>query len=369
MESFDVVVVGGGAIGSAVAWRTASSGRRVALIDPDPSASATWVAGGMLAPVAEAWPGEERLLELGSESLRRWPDFASDMAAAGADPGLRTDGTLVLAADAADREVLGTLADHLAKRDREVNRLSGRELRRMEPTVGPAVRSGLSVPGDLSVDNRKLLCGLREACGTAGVRHITDRVTGIDPLTTEGGASLHADTVVVAAGAWSQGMHPLLEHRVRPVKGEVLRLRARSGSLPPPRRTVRGLVEGRPVYLVPRDGPELVLGATEYESGFDTEPVARGVADLLRDAERVVPAVADYAVVEVAAGLRAGSTDNLPVVDWLAPGVIAAAGHHRNGLLLAPVTADAVLGLLDGESAGVFGMERVAQQDLQEEYA
>jgi glycine oxidase len=348
VETVDVAVVGGGVIGSAVAWRAAATGRRVALVDPDLTLSASWVAGGMLAPLAEAWPGEEYLLELGTESLARWPDFARDLAAVGEDPGLRTHGTLVLAADTADREVLGTLAGHLAERGREVECLTGRQLRKLEPAIGPAVHGGLSVPGDLAVDNRRLLHALRKAAATAGARHVADRARSLEPLLTVGGVELRAETVVLAAGAWSGRLHPVLEHTIRPVKGEVLRLRARAGSLPPPQRTVRGMVEGRAVYLVPRDGPELVLGATQYEAGFDTDPLARGVLDLLSDAERLMPAVADYALVEVAAGLRAGSTHNLPVVDRIAPGVIAATGHHRNGLLLATVTADEVVRLLDG---------------------
>lgn len=347
VQEFDVVVVGGGVIGSTTAWRVAETGRGVALVDPELTVSASWVAGGMLAPLAEAWPGEERLLELGTESLRLWPDFAERLTAVADDPGLRTHGTLVLAADSADREVLATLAWHLGERGRDAERLNGRELRRREPVVGPAVHGGLSVPGDLAVDNRKLLYALRKAASAAGVSHIADRVASVRPLVTDGGMELSADTVVLAAGAWSGRLHPALEHVIRPVKGEVLRLRARAGSLPPPTRTLRGLVEGRPVYLVPRDGPEVVLGATQYEAGFDTDPLARGVADLLADAERLAPAVADYALVEVAAGLRAGSTSNYPVIDWLEPGVLAATGHHRNGLLLAPVTAENVLAKLE----------------------
>jgi glycine oxidase len=137
---------------------------------------------------------------------------------------------------------------------------------------------------------------------------------------------------------------------VRPVKGEILRLRHRAGALPPPSRTVRALVEGRQVYLVPRHDGGLVLGATQHEAGFDTEVTVGGVRDLLRDAERVLPGVAEYALVESVAGLRPGSPDNLPLVGRLAPGVLCATGHGRNGILLAPVTADAVLALLAGTS-------------------
>jgi glycine oxidase len=157
---------------------------------------------------------------------------------------------------------------------------------------------------------------------------------------------VECDVAVIAAGAWSARLHPALARVVRPVKGEILRLRARRGSLPPPRHTVRALVESRPLYLVPRPGGELVVGATQYEAGYDTEVTVAGVADLLADARRVWPSLGDYALVESAAGVRAGSTDNRPVIDWLEPGVLAATGHHRNGLLLAPVTAERVLELV-----------------------
>ncbi|MGH3623290.1 MAG: glycine oxidase ThiO [Sciscionella sp.] len=350
VETPDVLVVGGGVIGSSVAWRAAATGRTVTLVDPDPLASASWVAGGMLAPVTEAWPGEEAILELGADSLSRWPAFAEDLLAGGHDPGLNTHGTLVLCVDSADRAVLDTLLGYLRGRDREVNALTGRELRGLEPSIGPAVPSGLSVPGDLAVDNRKLLDALHAAGAAHGVRRVAGHARSVrgDGVELVDGSTLAAGTVVLAAGAWSCRLHPSLASAVRPVKGEVLRLRARPGSLPPPRSTLRGLVEGRAVYLVPREGGELVLGATQYEVGFDTEPVAAGVRDLLGDGERLLPAIADYALLEVRAGLRAGSVDNLPMIGWLEPRVLAATGHHRNGLLLAPITADAVLAVLDG---------------------
>jgi glycine oxidase len=158
-----------------------------------------------------------------------------------------------------------------------------------------------------------------------------------------------ADVVVIAAGADSAGLHPMLARAIRPVKGEILRLRHRPGTLPPPFRTVRAIVGGRTCYLVPRDSGRLVLGATQREAGFDTEVTAGGVRELLTDAERVLPAVAEYALEEAAAGLRPGSPDNLPVIGELEPGVLAATGHHRHGILLAPLTADAILALLRDE--------------------
>jgi glycine oxidase len=343
--SHNVVVVGGGVIGLSVAWRLARA-HDVTVVDPEPARGASWFAGGMLAPVTEAWPGEEALLDLGSASLAAWPGFAADL---GVD--LHTAGTVVAAVDAADAAQLDVVAEFLAARGRDVDRLSGRELRRVEPAIGPGVRSGLLVPGDLAVDNRELLRRLAVAAESAGVVFRRDSAravrSGVVELT---GGTLRCDTAVIAAGAWSGALHPAVGAAVRPVKGEILRLRARGGAVPPPRHTVRALVESRPVYLVPRADGELVLGATQYEAGFDDEVTAGGVRDLLTYAERVMPGIAEYGLAECAAGLRAGSRDNLPLIGRLAPGVLVAAGHHRNGLLLAPVTAAAVTAMVTGSA-------------------
>ncbi len=338
-HNVSVAVVGGGVIGLSCAWRAAAAGFDVTVHDPAPGRGASHVAGGMLAPVTEAAPGEEDALALGSASLLRWPDFATELAAAaGRDPGLRTEGTVVVAHDPADRAELDRLAEHLARIGRDVEVLRGRALHRAEPALGPAVRHGLSVPGDLAVDNRALLDALLAACRRAGVRMQPSRCEALPA----------ADVVVLAAGAHGGTLHPALRAAIRPVKGEILRLRARRGALPPPSRTVRALVGGRQCYVVPRDGGRIVLGATQYEVGFDDAVTAGGVRCLLDDAERVLPAIAEYALEESSAGLRPGSPDNLPLIGELEPGVIAATGHHRNGILLAPLTADAVLALLRG---------------------
>jgi glycine oxidase len=356
-KMIEIVVLGAGVIGMSCAWRAATAGHPVAVLDPAPASGASWVAAGMLAPVTEAWPGEERLLDLGVESVRRWPGFAADLsAAAGRRVGLRTEGTVVAATGAGDRAELDALATYLSGLGRSVERLSGRALRRLEPALGPDVRGGLSVPDDLAVDNRLLLAALRAAAERAGARFVAstakavlddgERVTGV----RTDGPDVPADVVLVCAGAHSAELHPALDGLVRPVKGEILRLAHRAGAFPPPARTVRALVDGRPVYAVPRDGGGLVVGATQAETGFDTDVTVGGVRDLLRDAERVLPGIAEYALVESAAGLRPGSPDNLPLIGPLGPeGLVAATGHGRNGMLLAPLTADVVLAVLRGD--------------------
>ncbi|UQS27511.1 glycine oxidase ThiO [Amycolatopsis thermalba] len=349
MSNQHVAVVGGGVIGLSVAWRAAAAGHRVTVVDPTPGRGASWVAGGMLAPVTEAWPGEEESLALGEESLKRWPAFAQALAHDGGDPGLSTAGTLVVALDRADADQLDIVAGYLRSVGRDVEQVTGRRLRSLEPGLG-AVRGGLLVPGDLAVDNRKLLRALEAAALRRGAEFTGDAAQAVEPgRVRTAHCEVHCDVVVIAAGAHSARLHPLLARGVRPLKGEILRLRARRTSLPPPTRTVRAVVEGRPVYLVPRADGELVLGATQYEAGFDDTVSARGVRELLEGAERIFPSIDEYELVETAAGLRAASTDTLPFIGDLGDGVLAATGHHRNGLLMAPVTADAVVARLAGE--------------------
>lgn len=356
-----VVVVGAGVVGTTAAWVAARDhvAREVVLVDPDPGSGASWVAGGMLAPITEAWPGERDLLELGAASLARWPAFAAGVEqASGRTVGLRTAGTLAVVVDAADREDLDRVVEHLRAWGRDAERLTGREARRREPSLGPAVRAGLAVDDDLAVDNRLLLAALRAAAERAGVvvrtepvARVTESGGAVSGVELASGERLDAGRVLVAAGAWSASLHPALDGMVRPVKGEILRVRARAGSLPPPTRTVRAAVAGRAVYAVPRDGGRLVLGATQYEAGFDADVTVGGVRDLLADTERVLPGIADYALEESAASFRPGTADNLPVLGAVPggpDGLLACFGHGRNGILLTALTADVVAALLAG---------------------
>lgn len=354
MSQMRVAVVGGGVIGLAVAWRAAAAGHQVTVFDPAPGRGASWVAGGMLAPVAEAWPGEELVLELGEESLCRWPSFAERLTADAFDPLLSTAGTVVAAADRADAAQLAVQTDYLRRVGRAVETLTGRALRQRVPGLAAGLHSGIVVPGDLAVDNRRLLDALRMGGEQRGAefRAAAVREVRADAVVTDDGG-FSFDHVVIAAGARSAMLHSELADAIRPLKGEILRLRARRGSLPPPAVTVRAVVQGRPIYLVPRVDGELVLGATQYEAGFDESVRAGGVRELLEYAELVYPSIEEYELVETAAGLRAASADNLPLIGRLSDGVLVASGHYRNGLLLAPVTADAVVSLIrDGALPG-----------------
>ncbi|MFC3963376.1 glycine oxidase ThiO [Nocardia jiangsuensis] len=333
-----LAVVGGGAIGLAVAWRAAEAGWSVTLSDPEIAAGASWVAGGMLAPLSEGWPGEERVLGFGAAALARWPGFAERLTARTGIPLFVADQTLTVALDQADAADLRTIADFVAGYGHELRLLDRAGVREREPGLARTVRAGL-LADEPAIDNRALITALRAAAEMAGVRVDADRVDDL--------AALDADRVVLAAGAASARLRPELP--VRPVKGEILRLRHRPGAAPAPGRVIRARVHGRALYLVPR-GDGIVVGATQYEAGFDTAVTVGGVRDLIADAEAVFPAIAEYEFAEASAGSRPGSPDNLPLIGALDDRVIAATGHGRNGMLAVPLTADAVLALLDGDS-------------------
>ena len=362
----DVVVVGGGAIGLASAWRLAQRGAAVTVIDPDPGGGASGVAAGMLAPITEARMGEEALLRLNLASWSRWPAFAAEVeGAAGAGIGYRADGTLVAALDADDRLVLDELAARHRAMGLEVTPLRGSEVRRLEPGLAPGVRAGFLAAGERSVDPPALVQALRRAARAAGVRFVAAAVErmatgstggGVVGVTVADGAApreIHAATVVLAAGCRSAGIAGLSEAArppVRPVKGEIITLRQPPGA-PLVTHTVRGLVHGFTVYLVPRADGRLIVGATVLERGWDTRVTAGGAYELVRDALALVPGLDDAELVAVRAGLRPGTPDDLPLIGWSAmDGLVVASGHYRNGILLTPITAEAVAAAVTGDA-------------------
>jgi len=360
----DVAIVGGGVIGLAVAWRARAKGLSVTVLERGEIGRGTsYVAAGMLAPVAEVEFGEagQAALELGLRSAELWPGFAAELErAAGAEVGLLKTGTLVLARDedeARELERQIALRESLGLR---ASRLRASEAREREPALAPTVRLALEASEDHSVDPRRVLVALRRACETVGVRlrehasvvrvllnRESTRVTGLE---LEGGERVMARWLVVAAGAWSgrlDGLPAEARVPVRPVKGQLLRLRDPAGP-----GLLRRVVRFEGGYLVPRADSRYVLGATVEERGFERHATAGGVYELLRDAHELVPGVSELQIEELCVGLRPGTPDNLPV---LGPSVIEgltwATGHYRNGILLAPLTAELVAGALAGESS------------------
>jgi glycine oxidase len=321
-----LAVIGGGVIGLSVARRAAQA-RWSVQVHRSSEHGASWVAAGMLAPHSEGWPGEDRLLRLGLESLRLWQqgDFLD-----GLPPQVITAReSLVVGVDRADVADLRTVADWLSAQGHPVIWESA--ARDVEPVLAQGIRHGFRAPTELAVDNRAMLDALELACERLGVQWAPP----VSDL-----SCVQGDAVVIANGIDAPALWPGLP--IRPVKGEVLRLRWRKGCMPVPQRVIRARVHGRQVYLVPRaDG--VVVGATQYEHGRDTAPAVSGVRDLLDDACAVLPGLGEYELAECAAGLRPVTPDNLPLVQRLDARTLVAAGHGRSGFLLAPWTAEQIV--------------------------
>jgi len=361
-ETADIVIAGGGVIGTAIAWRAAAAGLDVVLVDPDRGDAASLVAAGMLAPVSEALFGEGALLRVNLLAVRRFGSFAAELVeAAGHQVGLRREGTLAVAYDPDDHAALMRLTAFRRSAGLAAEELDSRACRALEPFLAPDVHGGVRFGGDWSVDNRRYAAALGEAARAAKVRVVRDRVT--DALVRDGrargvrladGGDIGSAWVVIAAGCWSSavgGLPHALRGAVRPVKGQLLRLRHPASMPPVITHTIRATVRGTDIYLVPRAGGELIVGATQEERGPDQTVTAGAVHDLLHDAMSVLPVTSELILAETCAGLRPGTPDNGPVVGACGPdGLLLASGHYRNGILMSPVTADAVVAMLTGGS-------------------
>ena len=390
--SDSVLVIGGGVIGLSIAWRAAQRGMRVTLADPAPGSGASYAAAGMITPISEAAYAEKELFRLGRESQRRYPEFAAELTAITGEPvGYRQTGTLQVAYDADDLAVLGEYQALQESFGIPARRLTARECRHEEPMLDPSIRGGLLAADDASVDPRLLTSALLAAAAMAGADII--RQPAAEILSTSGraagarlgdGTRILARWVVLAAG-WNsasiEGLPAGAAPPLRPVKGQILRLRSaprRSGAAQagtggpdnPPgllARSVRGIVRGSSVYLVPRESGELVIGATQEELGADTRVTAGGIWELLRDARTIVPGITELELAEAVAGLRPGTPDNAPVLGPSAlPGLVLATGHFRAGVLLAPVTADVITSYLTTQRlpdlAAPFTAQRFARR-------
>ncbi len=364
-ELFDVAIVGGGIIGMAIAWRARRRGVSVTVLERDtPGQGTSRVAAGMLAPVVEVEFGHagRRLLELGLRSARMWSAFARELQEqTEVAVGLMRTGTLLLARVDDDARELERQLAFRESLGLTVARLRPSEAREREPALAPVVRLALEAPDDHSVDPRRVLAALTRACERDGVQMRTHasvasveldrsggRVTG---LALANGERVAAAQVVLAAGPWSEridGVPPVARVPVRPVKGQIVRLRDPAGP-----GLLRRVVRFRGGYLVPREDGRYVLGATVEERGFELSPTAGGVYGLLRDASELVPGVSELEIEELSVGLRPGTPDNGPAIGAAGVrGLIWACGHYRNGILLAPLTAELVLRALDLDDGG-----------------
>ena len=325
MERFDAAIVGGGIIGLASAWRATQRGLRVCVVERERAGcGATRAAAGVLAPDPET-PG---FTALALRSSELWPAFAEELReTTSVDPGYTRCGSLVLSFD--DR-----------RHENGAGWLEAHECRALEPGIAQDCRGALLLEDDAQVDPRRVVEALCALLGDA-VRTGAD-VVELDPhgVVLADGTRIEADRVVLAAGAWTARR---LAKRlpIVPVKGQTLRLQ---GPLPATR-----IIRSEHVYVVPRASGETVIGATIEDAGFDTTVTEAATETLLRQAIRAVPAVVDLELVEAIASLRPATPDNGPLIgEW--EGLLVASGHYRNGILLAPVTAEAVAALLTGEA-------------------
>jgi glycine oxidase len=359
-QTYDAIVVGAGMIGLACAWRAAASGARVAVLDrADPLGGATRVAAGMLAPIGELRFGEDELLAMTLAAADLYPEFVAELQrVTGVETGYSRCGALHVALDRDEAAELRRQHELQRSRGMAAEWLGPQACRRLEPGLTPSFHGGVHVPSEAAIDPRALGAALSEALAASGGELRSeaeaeellldgDRVRGVR---TADGAEHLAPAVVVATGCWSGDAAWLPEAArppVRPVKGQILELRG-PGHEPVSER----IVASERVYAVPRPDGRLIVGATVEERGFETTVTAGGVHELLREAYRLLPDVAELELVEAAAGLRPGTPDNLPLVGRGAcDGLLLATGHFRNGILLAPLTAAVIASLLAGEAA------------------
>jgi len=363
-QRVDVIVVGGGIIGLAVAWRARQRGLSVTLLERGECGQATSrIAAGMLAPVMEVEFGDagRRVLELGLRSAELWPSFAEELAGAtGVEFALMSTGALFLARDDDEARELERKLAFRESLGLRVQRLRASEARELEPALAPTLRLALSAPDDHAVDPRVALAALRRACELEGVAvreraavariELDDSGRRANGVSLTDGERLSAAAVVLAAGPWSGELAGLPDDArlpVRPVKGQILRLRDPSGP-----GLLRRAVRFEGGYLLPRADGRYVLGGTVEERGFDLAPTAGAAYEMLREAHEIVPGVSELEIEELSVGLRPGTPDNAPAIGpGSLEGLTWATGHYRNGILLAPLTAELVVGVLESARA------------------
>ncbi len=351
-------IIGGGVIGLSIGWRLAQAGCAVDIFERgEAGKGASWAAAGMLAAGLETEPGELALHGLCRASQEAWPGFAAELeAASGQRVELRQEGTLMVALNRDDTAQLRYTYDFQLQHGIALEWLTGGQARQREPHLHPHLAAAVYCAKDHQVENRKLVRALRAAFLAAGGKlHEHGRVTAIDLQAGRaagvvlGDKCIAADVVLLAAGAWSSeiaGLPPAAKPPVRPIKGQMLALRMDAAA-----PLLRHVVWTPRVYLVPREDGRLIVGATTEERGFNGDLTAGGIYTLLEGAWRALPGVEELPIDEMWVGFRPGSRDDAPLLGPGAiDGLVYATGHHRNGILLTPVTADAVARyILSGE--------------------
>ena len=344
-----VAVIGGGIIGLSTALCLADGGHSVTVYDPKPASGATWHAGGMLAPAAEVVYKQDPLFPLMIAAGKWYPELIELTAKHTDKPtGYRTDGTLVVAKDRADKTHLEELQAYQELHGMTTERITTREARRLEGALAPSISGAVHIPGDHQVRPRLFAAALQDACANAGVEFVAEAVQDVNDV--------DADQIVLANGlgarettGWFEGENPL---KLRPVYGDMVELRVPEHQRPLIDRVIRGFVEDRPVYLIPREDGTLTIGATTREDDRP-EPQAGGVLQLLRDASEIVPGIEDCDLIEVHVGARPGSPDDLPYLGRVSDRVVVSTGYFRHGILLAAMGAKCGAALVEGQEPPV----------------
>jgi glycine oxidase len=348
--SADVVIIGGGVIGCAIARELARRGVQVMVLERDsPGRGATWAAAGMLSPLGEA--GEEGpFLELSDESLTRYEAFARALhEETNIDVEYRTSGKLHVSLGDEDDRLRAFAADASLQRF-GLSLLSADTAREMEPALSEQVTSALFIARDHRVNNRLLGQALHAAATAAGatfrnnrtVSAVTangNRVTGVR---VANGEDIAAPTVVLAAGAWSAQLDGLPRALpIRPLKGQMFAVdgRARASTV-----EVSRVIYSARCYIIPRDDGRLLVGATVEDVGFSIGPTPRGITSLADAASAVLPMIAQLPLLETWAGFRPAAPDGMPILgpDPDLHGLVYATGHFRNGILLTPITGEII---------------------------
>ena len=348
-----IAIIGGGICGLSIGWYLARAGQAVTILERGQAGrGATWAAAGMLTPWSFLGSDEEPVFQLHVASHAMWANFGHELEAT-TDVAIdyRTEGRLFIILDHEDARGLRTRHEFNRKLGLSLEWLSGNEARRREPHLSPTVTDAVFMPTGHVVDNRKVVLALQKAFRLAGgnlreqskvveivIEH--NRVRGVR-LANQ---FLAAEIVVLAAGVWSRdipGLPATVRPPVRPVKGQMLALQ-----MPPDSPLLKHVVTGQ-VYLIPRSDGRLLIGTTLEEKGFDTHVTAGPIFEMLGQARRIVPAIDNLPLIETWAGLRPASDDEAPILgETRVDGLIIATGHFRHGILLAPITAEAISRLI-----------------------
>jgi glycine oxidase len=369
----DVLVIGAGVVGLGVGWELRCRGLDVTVLERgEPGSGASRASGGMLGPIAEAQIEEPELVTFGLESLGMYPAFVERLEAdAAAACGFRPEGTLLVAVTRDHRSELEHLEETFRSKGLTATPLTSREVLEREPYLSRRVLSGLFVKEDQRIEPRALVdCLARAFLSRGGVLETGVRVDAVSATAGRAGAvhavrsdgremEVECSRVVVAAGAWAwEGIDlPLPDPGLRPVKGQLLRLRGPG--------LLKQVVRSPDIYLIPQLDGDLLVGATMEEMGFDLTASAGGTLDLLRFGWQVLPAIYDMELSETSVGLRPAMDDHLPVISPAGiDGMYLAVGHFRKGILLAPATSRYLADWIETgtrpASLEPFGIERFA---------